>query len=79
MGRGACRCPFPFEGRRFPDVLRSTLERPAMRDKREPLLVKCPRCRRTQIIFIPEEKIPRCPECRVEMIIEELLDEGKSY
>jgi ribosomal protein S27E len=50
-----------------------------MRDKREPLLVKCPRCRRTQIIYIPEEKIPRCPECRVEMIIEELLDEGKSY
>jgi len=50
-----------------------------MRDKREPLLVKCPKCRRTQIIYIPEEKIPRCPKCNVEMIIEELLDEGKSY
>jgi len=64
---------------RFAGVLRSALERWAMRDKREPLLVKCPRCRRTQIVYIPEEKIPRCPECHVEMIIEELLDEGKSY
>jgi predicted Zn-ribbon and HTH transcriptional regulator len=72
-------CPSRLRGRRLPDALRSILERPTMRDTREPLLVKCPKCRRTQIIYIPEEKIPRCPECNVEMIIEELLDEGKSY
>jgi hypothetical protein len=26
-----------------------------------------------------EEDIPDCPDCRVQMNIEELLDEGKSY
>jgi phage FluMu protein Com len=50
-----------------------------MRDKREAIQVKCPRCKRTQIVYIPEEEVPKCPDCKVQMIIEELLDEGKSY
>ena len=49
------------------------------RDKKEPIQVKCPRCRLTNIIYIPEQEIPRCPDCDIPMIFEELLDEGKSY
>jgi len=50
-----------------------------MRDKREAIQVKCPKCKRTQIVYIPEEHIPKCPDCKIQMNIEELLDEGKSY
>ena len=49
------------------------------RGKKEPIQVKCPRCRFTKIIYIPEQEIPRCPDCDTPMIIEELLAEGKSY
>jgi ribosomal protein S27E len=49
------------------------------RGKREPVQVKCPRCKFTEIIYIPQEQLPRCPNCGTSMIIEELLDEGKSY
>ena len=48
------------------------------RDKKEPIQVKCPRCRLTNIIYIPEQEIPRCPDCDIPMTFEELLDEGKS-
>jgi len=54
-------------------------EKPTMRDKREAVQVKCPKCKRTQIVYIPEEDIPKCPDCKIQMNIEELLDEGKSY
>ena len=50
-----------------------------MRDKAEAVQVKCPICDHTEIIYIPKEEIPECPKCKVEMIICELLDEGKSY
>ena len=50
-----------------------------MRDKKEPVQIKCPKCKFTQIIYIPQEDVPKCPDCRIQMIIEELLDEGKSY
>jgi ribosomal protein S27E len=50
-----------------------------VRDKKNPVQIKCPKCKRTQIVYIPEEDIPDCPDCRVQMNIEELLDEGKSY
>jgi len=50
-----------------------------MRDKREPVQIKCPKCKLTQIIYIPEESLPDCPDCKIQMNIEELLDEGKSY
>jgi hypothetical protein len=39
-----------------------------------PLCDNRSRSRRNQ-----EEDIPDCPDCRVQMNIEELLDEGKSY
>jgi acetyl-CoA carboxylase beta subunit len=42
-----------------------------MRDKKQPVQIKCPKCKRTQIVYIPEEDIPDCPDCRVQMNIEE--------
>jgi ribosomal protein S27E len=48
------------------------------RDKAEPVQVECPTCRRTEIIYIPIEEMPRCPKCGIRMVIRELLDEGKS-
>jgi len=50
-----------------------------MRKKGEPIEIKCPKCDHTQIIYIPEEDMPKCPTCNVQMVISELLDEGKSY
>jgi len=48
------------------------------RGQNEPIEVKCPRCKRTEIIYIPRQEIPNCPQCRIPMNISELLDEGKS-
>ena len=48
------------------------------RGKNEPIEVKCPKCRYTKIIYIPQQEIPRCPKCDIQMNISELLDEGKS-
>jgi len=45
----------------------------------QPVEVKCPKCGRTQIIYIPKEDIPNCPDCNIPMLINELLEEGKSY
>jgi len=50
-----------------------------MRDKLEAIEIECPRCRYTQIVYIPKEEIPKCPHCNVQMVIRELLDEGKAY
>lgn len=50
-----------------------------MRDKIEAIEVKCSNCGRTQIIYIPKEDIPDCPDCRKKMVIKELLDEGKAF
>ena len=50
-----------------------------MREKREPVEIKCPKCNHTEIIYLPIENFPRCPVCKIEMVIKELLDEGKSY
>ncbi len=49
------------------------------RGQKEPIQVICPRCRYTEIIYLPREDLPRCPECGAAMMIQELLDEGKSY
>ena len=51
----------------------------SMRDKKEPIEVSCPKCKYTEIIYIPDEEVPNCPRCRIQMVIRELLDEGKSY
>jgi len=50
-----------------------------MREKMEAIEVVCPKCRRTEIIYLPNENIPKCPECDIRMVIRELLREGKSY
>ncbi|MGA1845585.1 hypothetical protein [Deferribacter abyssi] len=50
-----------------------------MRDRIEAIEVKCPKCGRKQIVYIPKETIPKCPDCGTQMVISELLDEGKSY
>ncbi|WP_167505965.1 hypothetical protein [Desulfosediminicola flagellatus] len=53
-----------------------------MRGENEPVLLVCPKCRETMIVYLPIEDLPHCPnpECEgTRMIIEELLDEGKSY
>lgn len=49
------------------------------RGKKEPIQIKCPRCKLTEIIYIPDQDVPKCPECGNRMVIVELLDEGKSY
>ncbi len=49
------------------------------RGKREPVEVICPKCRYTEIVYLPIEEISRCPKCNTQMSLSELLDEGKSY
>jgi len=41
--------------------------------------VVCPKCQRTEIVYIPKEQIPKCPDCKTQMVLRELLREGKSY
>ncbi len=50
-----------------------------MREKQEPIEIKCPKCKHTEIIYLHKEDFPKCPDCKIEMVIKELLDEGKSY
>lgn len=47
------------------------------RYKREAVEVHCPQCKRSQIIYLPEESMPDCPICKKKMIIKEILIEGK--
>lgn len=47
--------------------------------RREPAEFFCPKCNRTEIIYIPVEKPLRCSQCGREMVLKELLVEGKSY
>ncbi len=52
-----------------------------MRGENEPVLLVCPKCKRTKIVYLPIEELPPCPnpECKgIRMVIEELLDEGMS-
>ena len=55
------------------------VRRDGMRDKLEAIEIECPKCNNTQIVYIPKEEIPKCPKCQVQMVIRELLDEGKAY
>jgi len=50
-----------------------------MRNKSEPVEVVCPECKHTEIIYLPQEEFPKCPKCGRQMVISELLHEGKSY
>ena len=47
------------------------------RYQREFVEVACPVCDQRKIICLPEESIPRCEFCKVEMVIKEVLTEGK--
>ena len=40
--------------------------------------VVCPKCQRTEIVYLPKEQIPTCPKCKVEMVLKEVLTEGKA-
>ncbi len=47
------------------------------KERPEAVEVRCPKCGRIQIVYIPVEEIPKCPDDGTQMIIRELLDEGK--
>ena len=47
------------------------------RYQREAVEVVCPKCKRTQIVYLPDENIPKCETCKIEMIVREILTEGK--
>ncbi|GAB7023987.1 hypothetical protein [Salidesulfovibrio brasiliensis] len=49
------------------------------REQPEAVEVVCPKCRSTQIVYLPMEEVPKCPDCRVEMLVSEILTEGKYY
>lgn len=49
----------------------------ADRYKREFIEVACPVCDQRRIISLPEESLPKCEYCRVDMVIKEVLTEGK--
>lgn len=55
------------------------MEPNTMRDKQNAIEIVCPKCKHTSIIYSPKEEIPKCPKCDTQMVISELLDEGKSY
>ncbi len=48
-------------------------------EKIEYVEVVCPKCKHKEIIRLPKESIPKCPVCGTQMMISELLDEGKYY
>ncbi|MFO7817966.1 MAG: hypothetical protein ACQES5_09600 [Thermodesulfobacteriota bacterium] len=37
----------------------------------------CPVCKRSQIVYLPDEPIPECPVCKKKMVMKEVLTEGK--
>lgn len=47
------------------------------RYRREFIEVACPMCDQRKIICVPEESIPTCEFCKIEMVIKEILTEGK--
>ena len=59
----------------YPD----TFKEDGMKEKQEAIEIECPKCKETQIVYIPKEEILKCPKCKVQMVIRELLDEGKAY
>ena len=48
------------------------------RDRKEAVEIICPKCKRTEIIYITKEEMPKCEDCNVSMVFRELLKEGKS-
>jgi hypothetical protein len=50
-----------------------------MPDNIEAAEIICPKCKRTEIVYLKSEDIPKCKDCNVRMVFRELLTEGKSY
>ena len=50
-----------------------------MVEKNQMVEVICPKCRDTRIISLPAETLPKCAQCNLQMIIKEILTEGKCY
>ena len=49
------------------------------KDQKEAVEIVCPNCKRTEIVYITKEEMPKCEDCKVRMVIRELLKEGKSF
>lgn len=49
----------------------------SMRTKIEPVEAICPRGHMTKIFYLNQEPIPKCDKCGREMVIREILVEGK--
>ncbi len=47
--------------------------------QKEAIEIVCPKCKRTEIVYITKEEMPKCEDCNVRMVFRELLKEGKSY
>lgn len=45
--------------------------------KIEPIEAVCLKCGRTKIFFLNQESVPKCEVCGLEMLIKEILVEGK--
>ncbi len=39
----------------------------------------CPKCKRTQILDLAKEDMPKCDTCAIRMVLKEVLREGKVY
>jgi len=70
------------------EIIKEIIKEIIMKDKNKPkqkkleggaVEVMCPKCRRTEILYVPAEEVPKCPDCNVRMTIKEVLREGKSY
>ncbi len=57
------------------------MDKKAKEEKEEvmTLEVVCPKCGYKKIIYTPKENIPKCPKCGTQMMISEILTEGKYY
>lgn len=49
------------------------------RNDQQRVEVICPRCKRTEIVTVPKEELPKCRDCNVRMHLREVLEEGKAY
>lgn len=43
----------------------------------EPVEAVCPKCQATKIFYLGREQMPQCELCKLEMVIKEVLREGK--
>ena len=57
----------------------SFVESGMSKDQKEAVEIVCPNCKRTEIVYITKEEVPKCEDCKVRMVIRELLKEGKSF